>query len=89
MKYIIILLALLLVGCKATSPASYQVDASPEGRTEYNGLDGMAQYLKDQETIYQNKQKQACQDAQLELAVAKEQKKDISALERAVNKACN
>lgn len=59
-----------LAACSATMPVAYQQDRKPEDRTEYNGLDGMAQYQKDQSYLMNKELKDKCDRARGDLAVA-------------------
>ena len=73
-KSIIITLIILLVGCNATQPPSYQKDRSPEDRNEYNGLEGMVQQQKDQNYLMSTEIADKCSSAKIDLAIAEADK---------------
>ncbi|MDV6314907.1 hypothetical protein [Idiomarina sp. HP20-50] len=70
-KAIIILLpAILLSACGATQPEPYEKDVSPKNRQEYNGIEGMAQYQKDQNYLMDKELADKCAAARMELIIA-------------------
>jgi len=66
---------MLLVACKSTQPPSYQKDKEPEYRTEYNGVEGMAQQQKDQNYLMSKELTEKCTNAKINLAIAETEKK--------------
>lgn len=73
-KYFILpLLLILLSGCELTEPEPYQADRPPENRTEYNGLEGVAQQQKDQGYLMNKELADKCTAARVDLAVAESQ----------------
>ena len=73
-KYFLLpLLLILLSGCELTEPEPYQADRSPENRTEYNGLEGVAQQQKDQGYLMNKELADKCTAARVDLAVAESQ----------------
>lgn len=67
------LLLILLSGCELTEPEPYQADRAPENRTEYNGLEGVAQQQKDQGYLMNKELADKCTAARVDLAVAESQ----------------
>ena len=67
------LLLILLSGCELTEPEAYQADRPPENRTEYNGLEGVAQQQKDQGYLMNKELADKCTAARVDLAVAESQ----------------
>ena len=67
------LLLILLSGCELTEPEPYQADRPPENRTEYNGLEGVAQQQKDQGYLMNKELADKCTAARVDLAVAESQ----------------
>lgn len=66
-----ILLSVFFVLNACSAPQStYQKDRRPEARTEYNGLEGMAQLQKDQNYIMMNNARNYCLDEQVEMIAA-------------------
>lgn len=73
-KYFLLpLLLILLSGCELTEPEPYQADRPPENRTEYNGLEGVAQQQKDQGYLMNKELADKCTAARVDLAVAESQ----------------
>lgn len=56
-----------------TEPEPYQADRPPENRTEYNGLEGVAQQQKDQGYLMNKELADKCTAARVDLAVAESQ----------------
>lgn len=73
-KLIPISLIVLLSACGATQPAPYQKDKILEDRDQYNGLEGMAQYQKDQNYLVSKELSDKCTKAKIDLAVAETNK---------------
>ena len=64
----------ILSACNATPPPAYQSDKSPEERTEYNGLKGVAQQQKDQSYLMDKELSDRCIEAKISLAIAESEK---------------
>ncbi|MFS1703512.1 hypothetical protein [Alteromonas sp. AMM-1] len=62
---------LLLGGCATNYAPPYERDKSPESRTEYNGIKGLAQKQKDQNYLMSLTLQRQCDTARIDLAVAK------------------
>ncbi|WP_046005086.1 hypothetical protein [Pseudoalteromonas rubra] len=62
---------LVLAGCKVSQPAPYEQDKAPEERQEYSGVEGLAQAQRDQVYLMDKELRDKCNDAQVDLAVAK------------------
>jgi hypothetical protein len=73
-KLIPISLTVLLSACGATQPPPYQKDKILEDRDQYNGLEGMAQYQKDQNYLVSKELPDKCTKAKIDLAVAETNK---------------
>jgi hypothetical protein len=69
-KLIPVSLIVLLSACGATKPPPYQKDRKPENREQYNGLEGMAQYQKDQIYLLSKELSDKCTTAKIDLAMA-------------------
>ena len=63
----------LLCGCKVTEPPAYQADREPEDRNQYHGLEGLAQYQKDQRYLLDKELSDKCSAARIDYAVAESQ----------------
>lgn len=72
-KYTVLtgIIILLLGGCSTNSAPSYEREKSPESRTEYNGIKGLAQKQKDQNYLMSLTLQRQCDTARIDLAVAK------------------
>ena len=73
-KLIPVLLIALLSACSATQPPSYQKDRTPEDRDQYNGIQGMAQYQKDQSYLVNKELSDKCKKAKVDLVIAEKNK---------------
>ena len=71
--FLLTLLLILLSGCELTEPEPYQADRPPENRTEYNGLEGVAQQQKDQGYLMNKELADKCTAARVDVAVAESQ----------------
>ncbi|MCO7189271.1 MULTISPECIES: hypothetical protein [unclassified Pseudoalteromonas] len=67
---------LALGGCQVSQPAPYEKDKAPEERQEYNGVDGLAQAQQDQVYLMDKELRDKCNNAKVDLAVAKGDKND-------------
>lgn len=65
------IIILLLSGCSTNAAPPYEREKSPENRTEYNGLKGLAQKQKDQNYLMSSALQRQCDAARIDLAVAK------------------
>ncbi|MTJ02880.1 hypothetical protein [Idiomarina piscisalsi] len=73
-KLIPVTLIVLLSACGATQAPPYQKDRSPEARDQYSGVEGMAQYQKDQSYLGSKELADKCAQAKVDLAIAEEDK---------------
>ncbi|MEC7644325.1 MAG: hypothetical protein VX870_12600 [Pseudomonadota bacterium] len=93
MNKIMFVLALIasLSACESHQAEPYQKDRSVESRDEYNGLEGMEQYQKDQIERMKTDKSEACQQAQIDLAKAESEgdTKRIKRLKALVEDVCN
>ncbi|KZN53386.1 hypothetical protein [Pseudoalteromonas luteoviolacea] len=64
------LFALLLTGCKVNEGESFDKDAAPEERTEYQGVDGVVQSQKDKVYLMNKELTEKCKNAKVDHAVA-------------------
>lgn len=69
-----VLLVTMLSACSVSSPEAYQRDVSPENRQEYNGVEGMAQYQKDQSYLMTKELADKCTTAEIDLVIAQAEK---------------
>ncbi|MCW8091873.1 hypothetical protein [Alteromonas sp. ASW11-130] len=69
-KLIPVWLIILLSACDATQPPPYQKDRKPEDRNHYYGIEGMAQYQKDQSYLANKELSDKCAKAKVDLAIA-------------------
>ena len=71
-KYTVLtgIIILLLGGCSTNSAPPYERGKSPESRTEYNGIKGLAQKQKDQNYLMSLALQRQCDAARIDLAVA-------------------
>lgn len=60
----------MLSACGATKPEPYESDVSPENRKEYSGVEGMAQYQKDQRYLMKQELADKCESAKMKLLIA-------------------
>ncbi|MAD54684.1 hypothetical protein [Idiomarina sp. UBA3162] len=93
MNKIMFVLALIasLSACESHQAEPYQKDRSVESRDEYNGLEGMEQYQKDEIERMKTDKSEACQQAQIDLAEAESEgdTKRIKRLKALVEDVCN
>ncbi|OIM99683.1 hypothetical protein BFR57_03720 [Idiomarina sp. MD25a] len=93
MNKIMFVLALIasLSACENHQAEPYQKDRSVESRDEYNGLEGMEQYQKDEIERMKTDKSEACQQAQIDLAKAESEgdTKRIKRLKALVEDVCN
>lgn len=93
MNKIMFVLALIasLSACESHQAEPYQKDRSVESRDEYNGLEGMEQYQKDEIERMKTDKSEACQQAQIDLAKAESEgyTKRIKRLKALVEDVCN
>lgn len=89
-KLIPISLIVLLSACGATHPPSYQKDRAPENRDQYSGVEGMAQYQKDQSHLMSKELSDKCKKAKIDLAIAKtnEDSKEIHKQNSLIKSTC-
>lgn len=71
---IIFLAISMLSACGSTQPPPYQKDVQPENRTEYNGVEGMAQHQKDQRYVIDKELADKCSSAKINLVIAEAEK---------------
>ena len=92
MKYAFVVLAAVisLTGCNVTSPPAYQADRAPEDRDTYNGMEGMAQYQKDQSYLLNKELSDKCAEAKVDLSVAQSNKNEdeIKVQENIIRRTC-
>ena len=71
-KYTVLtgIIILLFGGCSTNSAPPYERGKSPESRTEYNGIKGLAQKQKDQNYLMSLALQRQCDAARIDLAVA-------------------
>ncbi|AOT09435.1 hypothetical protein [Pseudoalteromonas luteoviolacea] len=63
-------LVLLLNGCKVNEGESFDRDATPEERTEYQGVEGVVQSQKDKVYLMDKALTDKCKNAKVDHAVA-------------------
>ncbi|KTF15523.1 hypothetical protein [Pseudoalteromonas sp. H105] len=63
-------LLVLLSACGATQAPPYQKDRTPEARDQYSGVQGMAQYQKDQRYLANKELSAQCTQAKIDLTIA-------------------
>lgn len=73
------ILAGALFACNSTIPEPYQADRAPEERTEYNGVKGVIQQQKDQSYLLSKELSEKCENAKIDLAVAKATQSKVEA----------
>ncbi len=73
-KLIPVSLIVLVSACGATQPPPYQKDRKPVDRDQYNGVEGMAQYQKDQSYLVSKELSDKCTKAKIDLAIAETDK---------------
>lgn len=73
-KLIPVSLIVLLSACGATQPPPYQKDRNPVDRDQYNGVEGMAQFQKDQSYLASKELSDKCKKAKIDLAIAETEK---------------
>ena len=87
-SFLIMLGVLLTSSCSYIKPPAYQKEKSVESRSEYNGVEGMAQYQKDQSYLMRKSQcEQANKDLMLELDNDNDNEK-ISDLKEQIKELC-
>ncbi len=64
---------LLLTACNMTQAPAYQKDREPEQRDTYSGLEGLAQYQKDQAYLMDKELTEKCENAKIDLAIAQKE----------------
>lgn len=52
---------LLVIGCSAQTPPSYQADRAPQDRDSYNGIAGVLQWQKDQSYLADKELNDKCE----------------------------
>lgn len=75
---------------KYEMPEAYNKNQKPEERSEYNGLSGYAQSLKDQKYLSDREMHAKCHNARLDLAEASlaEQKDKVDQLKTKIKAVC-
>ncbi|KZN65662.1 hypothetical protein N473_11560 [Pseudoalteromonas luteoviolacea CPMOR-1] len=64
------LLALLLTGCKVNQGAPFDRDATPEERSEYQGVEGVVKSQQDKVYLMDKELTEKCKNAKVDHAVA-------------------
>lgn len=79
-----------LSGCKVTEPPPYQADRAPEDRTQYHGMEGLAQHQKDQRYLMDKELADKCRKATIDKAVAESQNQqdDVEKYSAIMRKTC-
>jgi hypothetical protein len=72
------LLIVLTSACSAAQPPSYQKDRNLEDRDQYTGMQGMAQYQKDQSYLVNKELSGQCTKAKIDLAIAEKIKMKVT-----------
>lgn len=85
-----LVIVVFILGCSASQPPAYQKDRAPEDRTQYSGAEGLTQQQKDQSYLMDKELSEQCQEAKIDLAIAKTDNKvaDIKRSEAIIADSC-